>query len=341
MLQFHNHTPFEATIFVSSDPDGIESIFTIVKATLTLGRRIKVAEEQLPLLAKDEHFGDPAESSLKAPGDIGLVKPGTDVLLVGSAYAPGGNPTREMGVSLRVGSIDKTVRVFGDRVWESGVFRTKASEPQPFERMPLVWERAFGGTDGTEGAEPQIHACDRNPLGRGFRVDGGRKPLDGMQLPNLEDPSHLIESWEDRPPPAGFAPICPHWQPRRSYAGTYDEPWQKQRAPFLPEDFDPRFFQTAPVDQIAADYLQGDEEFEVLGATPSGQLRFRLPGYRLQITYRLDNTNHPLAAPLDTVLIEPDAARLVLLWRTVLPCDKKVLRVRAIEAAVASYAGVA
>jgi hypothetical protein len=33
-------------------------------------------------------------------------------------------------------------------------------------------------------------------------------------------------------------------------------------------------------------------------------------------------------AALDTVLIEPDAARVSLVWRAALECDKKVLQTR-------------
>jgi len=33
------------------------------------------------------------------------------------------------------------------------------------------------------------------------------------------------------------------------YSGTYDEAWQRDMAPLLPEDFDEQFFQRAPPDQ--------------------------------------------------------------------------------------------
>lgn len=36
------------------------------------------------------------------------------------------------------------------------------------------------------------------------------------------------------------------WQPRLRYAGTYDQHWMDERLPFLPEDFDLRYFQSAP-----------------------------------------------------------------------------------------------
>ncbi|MFY0539342.1 DUF2169 domain-containing protein [Nannocystis pusilla] len=33
------------------------------------------------------------------------------------------------------------------------------------------------------------------------------------------------------PPPVGFGPVAPQWQPRLGLAGTYDSQWMEQRAP--------------------------------------------------------------------------------------------------------------
>jgi len=256
--------------------------------------------------------------------------------MLGHAYAPQGRPTTQIDVSLTIGPLSKTIRVFGDRVWEAGLLGAKISEPQPFEAMPLIWERAFGGFDQTNEKEPQIHTEERNPIGLGFRVKNGNKIMDGMKLPNLEDPVKLISSWKDRPSPACFGPVCSSWEPRKSYAGTYDEDWQKHRMPYLPKDFDPQFFQLASPDLVVPGYLKGGEEVQIIGAAPSGQLRFRLPQYQLQVTYQLDNKNHVRSPNLDTVIIEPDESRVSLLWRTVLPCDKKGLRVSQVEVVLLS-----
>jgi len=337
MLQLKNNTPLEAKILLMPDPDGIDSLYTIIKATFILGEKISPIEEQIPIVDEDQYLDEPGQSSLKLPSDLGLIKPGTDVLMLGHAYAPQGRPTAQTDVSLTIGPlISKTIRVFGDRVWEAGLLGAKISEPQPFEAMPLIWEMAFGGFDQTNEKEPQIHTEERNPIGLGFRVKNGNKIMDGMKLPNLEDPVKLISSWKDRPSPACFGPVCSSWEPRKSYAGTYDEDWQKHRMPYLPKDFDPQFFQLASPDLVVPGYLKGGEEVQIIGAAPSGQLRFRLPQYQFQVTYQLDNKNHVRSPNLDTVIIEPDESRLSLLWRTVLPCDKKGLRVSQVEVALLS-----
>ena len=330
MLQFANDTPFQGTIYLMPDPDGIDSLFTVVKATLVLGERLSLAQKQLPVTLADEYHGEPGKTSIKMPSDVSLTKRSTDVLLLGTAYAPRGRPTTQMDMSLTAGPLRKTVRVFGDRVWERRGVVPSMSSPAPFETMPLVWERAYGGMDqkGTE-----LRAEVRNPVGAGYHAKDGEKPVDGLRLPNLEDPADFVTSVKQHPAPACFAPICGHWEPRLSYAGTYDERWQQERAPFLPKDFDPRFLQLAPPGLVAPSYLQAGEWVQVQGATPSGILRFQLPPARIEVTFVLDGAPQPVPANLDTVLIEPDQNRLVLVWRAALRCDKKALRVNEVRAA--------
>jgi len=240
-----------------------------------------------------------------------------------------------MDVSLSVGALRKAVRVFGERVWKTGTreLSYSISEPQPFETMPLVWERAFGGIEQT--VRP-VAAEVRNPIGTGFRTSEVQQSIAGVRLPNLEDPASPITTWNQRPQPAGFAPVCAHWEPRRSYAGTYDEEWQKHRAPYLPKDFDPRFLQLAPPGLVAAGYLKGGEPVELRGVTRSGMMRFRLPQAKLKVTYQLDDSPQERPAHLDTVIMEPELSRFTLTWRSVFPCDKKALRVGEVEAALVS-----
>jgi hypothetical protein len=336
MLQLANHTRHAATMFAAPDPHGIDSLYAIVKGTFALDRLDAsgvpaVADEQVPPVLADEHYGEPGVSSIRVPSDVSLIKPGTDVLMVGTAYAAGGRAVQWMDVSLTAGPLHSIVRVFGNRTWRAGA-ATSATAPEPFVQMPLVWERAFGGVDTAKG---ELRGEARNPVGTGFRAPDGEKPLDGMALPNLEDPHDPITSWKHTPAPAAFAPIAAHWQPRLSHAGTYDDAWQGSLAPYLPADFDPRFFQLAPPPLAAPGYFRGGEIIDITGATPAGRLAFRLPTLPLEIEYRLDNATESRPVSLDTILIEPDAARVILVWRAVLACDKKLLRVREITARAA------
>lgn len=333
MLQLRNRTPFEGSLMPLPDQHGVDTLYAVLKGTFTIGPRLTISETQLPVVLADEHYGDPATSSIRLVSDLCLGKPGTDVLVRGCAWAPNERPTWQMDVSVRVGSLTKVARVSGDRVWETGASGASMAWVAPFLRMPLVWERAFGGSDRNEKGPS---ADMRNPAGTGFRVSGGAKSLAGMPLPNVEDPAAMVSSPSDRPTPMGFAPIAPHWEPRKSFAGTYDEAWQQRRAPYLPADFDPRFFQVAPPGLVTPGFLQGGEPVDIRGATPSGILQFVLPDVRVQFTYKRQSAETIRLGVLDTVLIEPDDQRLVLVWRAALACDKQLLKVREVEATLLS-----
>lgn len=325
MLQVDNQTPFAASLSVFPDPEGVETAYAVVKAAFRLGE----AEPQpilpaLPLLATDVFWGDPATTSLRAAGEFALLKPSTDVLLVGRAIAPRPG-TRVAEVHLQVGPVQRTVRVFGDRHWRRSGGGWRASDPAEWERMPLRWELAFGGVGqpASEGEPPEFEA--RNPVGRGFL---GRKqsPQEGQPLPNLEDPAQLITDPHDRPSPWGLGPIPPTWQPRRGFAGTYDEAWTRQRAPYLPTDFDTRFFQVAPSGLVAPTPLQGGEPVRLSGVTQGAALVFALPRAGLSLDWFFDGAQLPAQPQLETVMIEPDQGRVQMLWRAALRVDKKLLR---------------
>lgn len=338
MLQVDNQSALKFSLGVFANEDGVETVYGAAKATFAIDPQGKLTfcEEQDDVVLLDEHWGEPLASSLRAASEMTLIKPATDVLMRGHAHAPKGKAS-QVDVTLALGSIRKTVRVFGDRVWKEGVLGIKPTDPAPFERMPLLYENAFGGTDAQPVDAAKIDFEPRNPIGRGLFPKNTKTPLAGLPLPNLEDPAQLLRSPKDRPPPAGFGPICSHWDPRKSYAGTYDEAWTQTRAPYLPVDFNPRFFQSAPPDQIVEGYLKGGEPVEILNATPEGKLAFKLPACEVSMTFRLEGRDHASSANLDTVTIDPDAGRLWMIWRSCLAVDKKLLRLETIRVVCPAY----
>lgn len=340
MLQVDNRTPFAAALSVFPDVQGIESAYLVVKATFAFTADAPaLAPQQLPLLAADVYWGDPGQTSLRAAGEFALPKPATDILLIGRAIAPAPG-TRVADVTVQVGSIRKTVRVFGERRWERQGSGWQPGEPAEWERMPLRWELAFGGVVPGEEGQPAREWEPRNPVGRGlFDADAAAKTR-GQELPplpNLEDPAAPIASHASWPQPACFAPVAPTWMPRRAYAGTYDEAWTKTRAPYLPQDFDPRYFHVAPPDLVAPAYLQGGEPVELRGFTQGGPLRFDLPRLTLDASFDFDGKPQARPLNLETVLFEPDAGRLQMLWRAGLAVDKKLLKLRSALLRCAEY----
>ncbi|WAS94858.1 DUF2169 family type VI secretion system accessory protein [Nannocystis punicea] len=324
MLQITNNTPFSVGLDVFPDVRGVDTVHVAVKACFWLGSPLRVAEEQVPLHASDVYWGEPGQSSIKVPGDRHLIKPCTDVLLVGQAHAPRGKAVRELMVELSVAELRQAVRVVGDRSWTGVASLSRATAPEPFVAMPLVYERAFGGcyapVEGRALEEP------RNPVGRGFRGTRGRD-MKGLPLPNLEDPRSPVLEAGDAAVPACFAPIAPAWSPRRECAGTYDEAWRRHRAPYLPHDFDPRYFNVAPEALRARGYLQGGEAVRVENASSEGPLHLALPICRLSIEVRIAGARRALRPELETILIEPDERRLCMVWRAATRCDKQVLQI--------------
>jgi len=331
MLQIKHPEPFKVFPGIFPDIHGVDTAYFFIKGVFDLQGQFRSAEQQLAVNVPDVPMGEPLKSSLKAASDVTLGKPGTDVLLAGHAYARPGDCSGYVDVSLTVGPIAKTVRVFGERHWKNQLFGLKASAPEPFEKRRLCWENAFGGTDVIQSEPQKIESYPWNPVGVGFRVDPKPHQYVDQVLPSQEDPRSSIVSWKSRPAPAGFGPIPANWQPRVNYAGTYDEAWQKGRAPFLPKDFDPRFFHSAPPDQIVPGHLVGGEPIEVRGATPSGKILLEVPHWQHEVSFVFDRQTQKVQAKLETLMIDLDSESMVLTWAAGLPCDRQVLEIQEIQ----------
>ncbi len=327
-----NPTPFALEPIFLSDEEGRPLFVPVLKATYAIGPHgLTVAEEQAPVNMAGEPYGKPEESSYRYEPECAFVKPATDVVLVGHACAPHQGAT-EMVVALQVGPLKKGVRVFGDRVFFETLGIISMSKPAPFEKIPLQWERAFGGWDRSN-PDPKKHQFEpRNPVGLGFRGNGSTFQQ-GRRAPNLEDPTEPYKGWGHRPRPAGFGFTCPNWEPRAALAGTYDEQWQKDRAPLLAKDFDRRFMNAASPGLVANGYLRGNEPVMLAGASPEGRLSFQLPGLaqpKMKVE-RGGQEDSEIALNLDTVILDTDVMRVFLLWRGNLVLKREPLEIRSMK----------
>ena len=231
-----------------------------------------------------------------------------------------------MNVSIRVGPCGVDLRVHGDRTWQRAVtLGVTPTSAESFLRMPLVWERAYGGVAASSTEQrPQFEP--RNPIGCGFEVDPDAAI--GKPLPNIEDPRHPLKSVSDRPRPLGVGPTARHWQPRASYAGTYDEQWRRQRAPLWATDLDERFFCGAPEYLQAVPHLKGGESVVLQGLNPSGTVRFKLPALRLASRSRFTGRSVDALPTLDGVLIDTNEGRLTTYYRAIVPAALSLIKHR-------------
>ncbi|HSW08722.1 DUF2169 family type VI secretion system accessory protein [Aquabacterium sp.] len=197
-----------------------------------------------------------------------IVKQRSEFLVRGSAYAPGGpgSKTLALEVSVSVAGVSKRLHVFGPRRWQG----LSASEPEPFERVPLDWQHTYGGPD-----------YPANPLGMG-RVGhtGGSSKEPPRWLPQVVKPNHNPLGPDEAVPPTALGIIDCMWPQRAQHAGTYDERWLKEQSPGFASDIDWRYFNLAAEDQWFDTPPRGDERFEFINMHPSlPQLQGQLPGF--------------------------------------------------------------
>ena len=327
-MELVNETRMTVGYNVGLEPNGRELLVLVVKGTFVLprpGESVRLHEQQSPLTLADTFTGEPGTSAPLREIDFAPRKRMCDVLLIGSAHAPAGTAVSRMRVRLRVDTIDKSIDVVGDRVWQAGLLGVGMSAPRPFERMFLSYDRAYGGMDP---ACDQQRSYAANPVGRGWHRHLKDAQLDGRPLPNLEEPGRAVRTPRDDATPTALGPVGRAWPERAGYAGTYDQAWLDRRFPFLPEDFDDRYYQAAPSDQqlpIPGNALQ----VALDGFTPDGPRHFALPQFHapVQIEPRRGPTEVH-AGRLDTIVFEPDEARFTMTWRVTRPLRRSVFDIR-------------
>jgi hypothetical protein len=315
-MRVENKTPFAAAWLVLLDKQAAEHLIFVLKATYTIAEngKLEIAKKQDPIRPADEFYGEPGKSSIRYEAELGPAKVATDVVLIGSAVAPQPGTT-EMDVALRVGQASKHVKVFGERRWKKSLLGHSISKPLPFERIPLIYENAYGGKD-VSGKDPKLHGQElRNPVGLGYRAKKSDLNFTNTPLPNIEDPAKLLRHPGQDVSPQGFGFIGRDWQPRLGYAGTYDEKWKEERMPLLPLDFDERFHNSAHPDLIVRERLKGGELVEAFGCTRGGKTSFQVPTITPRAMVSVGGTRQPLMLALDTVMIGTDAMKLCLLWK--------------------------
>lgn len=329
-MELINATRMVAGYSIGVDPSGRELLVVVVKGTFRIsterGATLKLHEEQVPLVMSDVFHGEPGLSAPKYEVDFAPRKHRCEVLLNGSAYAPEGKPAERITVGMRIGTWSKTFAVVGDRYWYSagGV---RATAPTPFTTLPISYDRAFGGVDLRHEDAAKHAAFMQNPSGRGFHKHMIPEWLHASPLPNTEEIKRPVTEPDGDYRPMAFGPIGRHWEPRYKYAGTYDQDWQDNALPFLPADFDERYYQSAPLDQQLPK-PQDEQSVTLLNLTPDGRSDFVIPRFEAPIhVLPKQGAREELVAPLDTIVIEPDLERVTLTWRVARPLRKNIFEI--------------
>jgi hypothetical protein len=242
---------------VSGQPYKDYELALVMKLTfrITENGQCVPAEQQLPLI---DDF--PVYEELEAPhvsppcwdSDLMAFKAGTDVVVQGHAYSYSEHATT-VDTELKLPGVSRVVRVHGSRRVEWQGKKPVFTPAEPFEQMPLRYDRAYGGCDVIN--QPKVsdillhqvkeaspgwrldtfsdHHYPRNPAGRGFLMKLTREASADLELPNLEFPFDPITperlaigepmSWMNAPLPAAYDWIDPSWFPRIAYLGLTPE----------------------------------------------------------------------------------------------------------------------
>jgi uncharacterized protein YjbI with pentapeptide repeats len=319
-----NEDHLRFAVFVGRVPPRPLTATFVVKAGFRLrprGVAELLPEEEQPEFSGDQFYADDPAQGLRYASDFAWFKPGADLLAAGHCHAPGGDSVTRAEVAFGVGQYAKRLLVSGDRFWGKDAVGSWVSAPRPFTSMALNWARSFGGPGDR-----------RNLAGRGAAPVTLEDGTTVHPLPNIESPRSLVTSPDDKPEPAGFAPVDPTSSMRAVKRATYDQHWLEQRWPWLPDDFDWTFFCAAPRDQqLPGAFLRGDETLHFNGMHPQFQsYECRMAGDRVRLfVKRRRNATllfEEVELRLDTLFADIDVEKVTLVWRGVTAADSMKLR---------------
>jgi hypothetical protein len=302
------------------------------------------AEKTRPLVQADQYYddGDPEWATVKYETDLASFKLATDVVVIGKAFAPGGKAVLQLDVTVEVAEHRKTVRVSGDR---HCLYRQNLvpmfTEPVPFTEMPIQYERAYGGKDSKSDPEAPFY-YPRNYQGVGVLIRNAKETVEGLPLPNIEDPSDLLTPerivigeparWPEQPLPDGLGWFQRTWYPRCSFVGAIpaylgvDTVLKEEKLGLVPKgqvalsmqfklpSFDLHFNNGASRG-LALPHLAGEEKIRLTHLTPEGSLVFQLPGEKPSIMLDIGLGENELKPVLDTVCVRPEEMQVDLIWR--------------------------
>lgn len=314
-----HRTPFAVAAMPQRDQYGREHWCLAVRAGFDVTPRggLRLSEVQPEVLLAPRTAGASGQT-LAADTDIVPFIPGTDIILRGTVRAPEA-PRMSVPLLVQIGQIERRAVVFGRRIAERRWWRWAMASSEPVADTGLSWANAWGGASADQ---PGLVVAG-NPVGTGLALSKRAPTVRGQQaeLPRICSPEDDFLARADAARPVGFGPVGRSWEPRLGYAGTYDERWEAQRAPLLPEDFDPRFYHCAPPDLCSSVPMVGGEPVCLTGFRPEGPLQFNLPRILLSARTRLGGRFVESAFRIARVDIDIDLPSLSLLWVGAVPCN--------------------
>jgi len=331
-MKLVNNTAISATLMTAEKPDSdIRRVYGVAKATFVADDSGEVAlETRMPLPIYNGDLS--TRFGILPKDDVPRLDPAFEVMVLGRAIAPNGNAVQQMDVELQVGTEHRRIRVFGDRCWKRNGDSWLRSAATPFTEMDLTWQKAFGGTIEAEiDEESFVDVADPvNPLGIGFnhaaQIQQLAQFLDApdtfpkyntqQALPNLEDPSSLIQSPEETP-----VPIC--WAPCDASSGVLLERLRQEseKQGIAAENmhevlkFDaPLLLHRAHPDWIIPVPVKG-ADVQLYGMTEPGKWGFSLPELQVIMDVYVGAHERPIDLYPSGLILMPDIRKFTLVYR--------------------------
>jgi hypothetical protein len=328
-MRIWNQMGYPHQFTMGMDNAGHEWVVVVAKGTFDFpaepGGLVRKSAEQVPLVMADTQTGVAGYSATLWETDFAFRKPRCDVIANGCAYAPGGRPAERVPVGIKVGNWSKLFEVVGHREWRSIGPVFTATSPQPFLKLPISYDVAWGGVDRLDPEDKLPASYKYNPVGTGWSRTRNQRLIPGLRLPNTQAVDEDIRSPFGDYKPMSFGPMGRGWPGRIEYGGSYDDNWTKNIFPFLPPDFDERYFQMAPPDQ-QIDNPRGGEEVVLVNLALEGRVSFRLPSTALPMTlFKGRQKAYEADIFPDTVLLDPERRRFSLVWRLSQRIHKTIL----------------
>lgn len=341
--------------YEQSGPDGERQDVLVLRGTFdfsTGGAPMTLAAEQHPIVYGDvtdgPSPGDLMRSVVVNDGDLVPYKPFTDILVTGNAIAPDGKAAKEWTAGIRVGKIEKAVRLHGPRELRKSTFGWSMGKATPTKSVALDYRLAFGGcldipAELTADVEADWVKFAQNPAGCGWLPEAtsyGKLPKAArahveqrvqaqtiLAAPQIEDVLKPVRTPYSTVAPAGMTAIARWWAPRVGLQGTYDEEWRRTRYPLLPKNFSAKYFQCASAGLLASPHLVGNETVTMVGLLPRRH-ETQLPCWQILVgVTRASGDISFYFALLDTVRFNLATQQASLVWRVPFGYEDPVIEV--------------
>ncbi|WP_338849526.1 DUF2169 domain-containing protein [Massilia sp. W12] len=312
-FELDNQTPFAAHVQSEPDLQGHDAALVLLKASFILGQEgFAPVEQQTPLRQ---------QALRKRIGELGLEevqmrllsswleeevvwqthetsppKAQFEILLCG--HVSHAQPQAALDAILDLGGQQRHLRAHAPRYHDGAQIRLVGGGVRS---VPLC--ASFAHWDGGIFTQSQ-----RLPSVAGLPAP--------EWLPWFDDPAQSVTRRAQQAAPRCFAAWPENAPSRLPYAGTFDERWQQQRAPLMPQDFNPRFYNCA---DPALQWAQAPAPGTLLtlhnfGA--QGRSALRWPALRFAARVQgVDGRTQQAEMRADTLEIDLLSGRYHIVWR--------------------------